>query len=97
MIATYATPHIHAVSPKYFRLDNCCRLLQIPDIQKRNVSVFQKMLWWTHQKLRASNPQTRLAVVQRLAFEADPKSVGLLILVLKDNDADVRCAAAKFF
>ena len=55
----------------------------------------EKMLWWTHQKLRASNPQTRLAVVQQLAFEGDPKSVGLLIRVLKDNDADVRCAAAK--
>ena len=53
------------------------------------------MLWWTHQKLRASNPQARLAVVQQLAFEGEAKSVGLLLLVLKDKDADVRCAAAK--
>ena len=53
------------------------------------------MLWWTHQKLRTSNPQTRLAVVQQLALEGEAKSVGLLILVLKDKDAEVRCAAAK--
>ena len=53
------------------------------------------MLWWTHQKLRASSPQNRLTLVQQLAFEGDPKSVGLLILVLKDKDPDVRSAAAK--
>ena len=53
------------------------------------------MLWWTHQKLRARDPKTRLAVVESLALEGDPKSVGLLILTLKDKDAEVRCAAAK--
>ena len=53
------------------------------------------MLWWTYQKLRARDPKTRLAVVNQLALEGNPKSIGLLILALKDKDAEVRCAAAK--
>jgi len=53
------------------------------------------MLWWTHQQLRARNPQTRLAVVEKLASAGEEKSIAPLMLALKDKEADVRCAAAK--
>ena len=53
------------------------------------------MSWWINRQLRASNPQTRLAVVEKLALESDANSIGSLLLALKDKVADVRCAAAR--
>jgi HEAT repeat protein len=53
------------------------------------------MLWWTYQQLRMGNPNSRLAVVEKLVASHDDEAVGPLIFALKDKDAGVRCAAAK--
>ena len=97
LIAGASLPPRRAGLPLNFPLDNRQCLQHINGNQKRKaISVARKkMIWWTHQKLRASNPQARLAVVQQLALEGEAKSVGLLLRVLKDPDAEVRCAAAK--
>jgi HEAT repeat protein len=53
------------------------------------------MQWWTYQQLRASNATTRLTVVEKLAQSESSDSVGPLIFAVKDEDAGVRCAAAR--
>ena len=53
------------------------------------------MSWWINRQLRARNPQTRLAVVEKLANEGDAKSIEPLLRALKDKVADVRCVAAR--
>ncbi len=53
------------------------------------------MQWWTYQQLRARNPNTRLAVVEKLAQSNSTDSVGPLLFAIKDEDANVRTAAAR--
>jgi HEAT repeat protein len=52
------------------------------------------MLWWKYQQLRAWNPKTRLAAVEKLAESEHEDSVEALIFALKDKKLEVRCAAA---
>jgi HEAT repeat protein len=53
------------------------------------------MLWWKYQQLRAWNPKTRLAAVEKIAQIDHPDSVASLIFALKDKKVEVRCAAAR--
>jgi HEAT repeat protein len=53
------------------------------------------MLWWKYQQLRAWNPKTRLAAVEKIAQNDHPDSVAVLIFALKDKKKEVRCAAAR--
>ena len=50
------------------------------------------ILWWTYQQLRASSPQTRLAVIAKLAESESPDSIEPLLFALKDRDTRVRNA-----
>src|SRR5271170_5069312 len=51
------------------------------------------ILWWTYQQLRASSPQTRLAVIAKLAESEAPDSIEPLLFALKDKEPNVRNAA----
>ncbi len=53
------------------------------------------MLWWTYQQLRVSNPKTRLATVEKLAQSEHSDSVEPLLFALKDQETEVRSAAAR--
>jgi HEAT repeat protein len=53
------------------------------------------MLWWTYKQLRAWNPKTRLAAVEKIAQSGHADSVEALIFALKDKKVEVRCAAAR--
>jgi HEAT repeat protein len=53
------------------------------------------MLWWTYQQLRAWNPKTRLAAVEKIAQTDHVDSIEALIFALKDKKVEVRCAAAR--
>ena len=52
------------------------------------------MLWWKYQQLRSSSLNTRLATIAELAASKDTDSVGRLLFALKDQDKEVRSAAA---
>ena len=51
------------------------------------------ILWWTYQQLRASSPQTRLAVIAKLAESEALDSIEPLLFALKDKEPEVRNAA----
>lgn len=53
------------------------------------------MLWWTYQQLRAGNPKTRLAAVEKLGQSEHSDSVEPLLFALKDENAGVRSGAAR--
>lgn len=53
------------------------------------------MLWWTYQQLRVNNPKTRLATVEKLAQSEHSDSVEPLLFALKDQETEVRSAAAR--
>jgi HEAT repeat protein len=54
------------------------------------------MLWWENLKLRSKDPLVRLKAVEALGPGAsDPKVLRVVADSLKDEDVQVRCAAAK--
>ena len=52
------------------------------------------MSWWIQQQLRIGSPDSRLAIIEKLAQAGDAEAVSPLIFALQDKDAGVRCAAA---
>jgi HEAT repeat protein len=52
------------------------------------------MLWWKYQQLRSTNLKTRLATIAELAATKHADSVGPLLFALKDQDKEIRSAAA---
>ncbi len=52
------------------------------------------MLWWKYQQLRSTNLKTRLATIAELAADKSADSVGPLLFALKDQNKEIRSAAA---
>lgn len=52
------------------------------------------MLWWKLQRLKASNPKTRIRAIQELAESHDAGAVEPIAEALRDEDWEVRVAAA---
>ena len=50
------------------------------------------MSWWTQQQLRIGKPDSRLAIIGKLALTGDAEAGSPLIFALQDKDAGVRCA-----
>ena len=53
------------------------------------------MHWWTLQKLKFKNPQTRREAIDKLAAEGTEESVEHLISALQDDDSGVRLAVVQ--
>ena len=53
------------------------------------------MLWWKIQRLKSRDPKTRCRVVQDMALSGDPSAIEPVIDALKDEEYEVRLAAAR--
>src|SRR5688572_28167304 len=53
------------------------------------------MHWWTLQKLKFKNPQSRRQAVEQLAAEGTDESVEHLLSALQDDDAEVRLSVVQ--
>src|SRR5437773_12293707 len=55
------------------------------------------MQWWTRQKLRFKNPESRRQAVDQLADQGTEEAVEQLSSALQDDDAAVRLAVVQAF
>ncbi len=53
------------------------------------------MHWWTLQKLKFRNPETRRRAVDKLAAQGTEEAVQHLLSALQDDDAVVRLAVVQ--